>query len=357
MSNYFEYKDKLAFHPGSYIQEIIEDRGMTQEDFAKRLGTTPKTVSELVNGDISLSVDMAIKLSRLTDTSLEYWLNLQCAYDAIKAQKQSDEELELEREVFKCIEYGHFVTKYNLPACTQQIDEQIGHLRTLLGISSLSLLTRKDLAANFRGVKDGITEENTIKANIMLQIAINKALETESVKFNKEKFRKAAEYAATMTENHTDIFDELKILFKEAGVIFVMLPNVPGAKINGATKKVGPKRVLMVNDRTGYADVFWFTLFHEIGHILNGDFGVSFDNATDQQEDLANEYARNMLVPKGPYDNYIKKGNFSRDAIIDFASQIDRDPGIIAGRLISDGFVTENNISVNSLRPKYDIIV
>lgn len=33
----------------------------------------------------------------------------------------------------------------------------------------------------------------------------------------------------------------------------------------------------MVNDRRLYADSFWFTLFHEIGHILSGDYGVSFD--------------------------------------------------------------------------------
>lgn len=43
MSNYIEHKDSLAFHPGYYIEEIVDESGLTQADFAKRLGTTPKT--------------------------------------------------------------------------------------------------------------------------------------------------------------------------------------------------------------------------------------------------------------------------------------------------------------------------
>ena len=59
MSNYIEYNDKIAFHPGYYISEVIEESGLTQYDFAKRLDTTPKNISCLVNGEQSLSVDIA----------------------------------------------------------------------------------------------------------------------------------------------------------------------------------------------------------------------------------------------------------------------------------------------------------
>ena len=65
MSNYVEYSNRIAFHPGYYIKEIIDDSGLTQEDFAKRLDTTPKNLSLLVRGEQSLSVDIAKKLSRM----------------------------------------------------------------------------------------------------------------------------------------------------------------------------------------------------------------------------------------------------------------------------------------------------
>ena len=75
MSNYFEYNDKIAFHPGYYVKEIVDEYGLTQEDFAKRLDTTPKTLSKLINGEQNLSREMALKLSRLLGNSVNSWLN------------------------------------------------------------------------------------------------------------------------------------------------------------------------------------------------------------------------------------------------------------------------------------------
>lgn len=90
MSNFIEYNDKMVFHPGYYIKEIIEESGMTQEDYAKRLDTTAKNLSLLIRGEQSLSIDMAIKLSKMMDTSIAYWLNLQQAYDAVYAEAKAD---------------------------------------------------------------------------------------------------------------------------------------------------------------------------------------------------------------------------------------------------------------------------
>ena len=98
MSNYIEYNNKIAFHPGYYIKEIVEESGLTQEDFAKRLDTTPKNLSLLIRGEQSLSIDIAMKLSRMIGTSVNYWLNLQNAYDALIAEFRSEEELAEERK-------------------------------------------------------------------------------------------------------------------------------------------------------------------------------------------------------------------------------------------------------------------
>ena len=51
MSNYIEYNGKIAFHPGYYIKEIIQESGLSQKDFAYRLDTTPKNLSILVRGE------------------------------------------------------------------------------------------------------------------------------------------------------------------------------------------------------------------------------------------------------------------------------------------------------------------
>lgn len=54
----------------------------------------------------------------------------------------------------------------------------------------------------------------------------------------------------------------------------VVLPYLKNSGINGAVKKIGSRLLLMVNDRRGYADTLWFTLFHEIGHVINKDYGI-----------------------------------------------------------------------------------
>ena len=65
MSNIIEFGNKIAFHPGYYIREYIDELGMTQEEFAMRLGTTPKNISCIIRGEQSLSLEIATKLSRL----------------------------------------------------------------------------------------------------------------------------------------------------------------------------------------------------------------------------------------------------------------------------------------------------
>ena len=224
-----------------------------------------------------------------------------------------------------------------------------------MDIATLTVLKRPDMAVRFRSSAENLSEANTIKANIMMQIATNEALHADAPKFNKKDFEEAVDYALTLTESHTDFYDKIKAAFFNAGVIFVILPNISGSRINGATKKVGDNIVLMVNDRRLYADTFWFTLFHEIGHILSGDYGVSFDMEMGENEKLADEYARNRLIPSEQYDEFISHQIFSPQSIKDFSKSIHRDPGIVLGRLQKDGIVGYNDAKMNALKKQYKL--
>ncbi len=94
MSNVLEYNDKLIIHPGYYIKEIIEESGLTQDAFAKRLDMTPENLGALVWGEQALSLDIAKKLAKMLGTSVEYWLNLQTAYDAGVAESTGTNSLQ-----------------------------------------------------------------------------------------------------------------------------------------------------------------------------------------------------------------------------------------------------------------------
>ena len=355
MSNYIEYDDKIAFHPGYYIKEIVEESGLTQEDFAKRLDTTPKNLSLLIRGEQNLSIDIAMKLSRMTGTSVSYWLNLQNAYDALIAEFKSKEELAQERIIFSYLDYKYFREYFNLPDLPRKKDEQIVQVRNFLNVSTLTVFKKPDMTVSFRSATGEMSEANIIKANIMVQIATNITLETEAPKFNKSLFEEAVRYALTLTKDHSTFYPLIKEAFCKVGVIFVILPNISGSKINGATKKVGNNIMLLVNDRRLNSDTFWFTLFHEIGHIMNGDYGISFDSESGEQEEIADKYAEDMLIPCDQYQQFIAENRFDIQSIRRFAKRIDRDPGIVLGRLMNDGKVSYDDWSLNPLRHKYKV--
>lgn len=355
MSDYIEYNDKIAFHPGYYIREIVENSGLTQEDFAKRLDTTPKNLSLLIRGEQSLSIDIAMKLSRMIGTSVNYWLNLQNAYDTLIAEFKSEEELKRERKTFEYFDYKYFRDNYGLPDLPRKKNEQIKEVRRFLNVATLSVFAKRDMAVSFRSSMKEISEGNIIKANVMVQIAANKALKTEAPKFNKKRFEDAVKYALTLTKNHEEFYPLIRNSFLEAGVIFIILPNISGSKTNGATKKIGDNIMLMVNDRRLNADSFWFTLFHEIGHIVNGDYGISFEKETGEQEEAADKFAEDSLIPPERYQDFLAGKRFDLQSIKTFANQIGRDAGIVLGRLQNDGIISFDDWRMKSLRHKYRV--
>ena len=356
MSSYIEFENKIAFHPGYYIKEYIEEIGLTQEDFANRLGTTPKNISYIIRGEQSISIDIANKLSRISGTSVKYWLNLQNEYDTIVFEIKNLQEINEEREVFKSLKYSYFRDNFDLPDVPGKIDEQIKYVREFLNVSSLTVFKKKDMYVNFRKADLNQTEINTIKANIMVQIAANISLkEVDIPKYDKKSFLKAIEYALTLTKDHKEFYKIIKKEFYKCGVDLIVLPNLLGSKINGASKKIGDHVMLMVNDRNSNSDSFWFTLFHEIGHIINGDFGISFEKEEGKEEENANKFAEDKLIPSKEYDEFIKKRKFTLNSLIEFSNEINRDPGIVLGRLQKDKLISYDDWKFNSLRTKYTI--
>lgn len=356
MSNYIEYKDKIVFHPGYYIKEIVDELGLSQDDFAKRLGTTSKTLSVIINGGQRLSSGIALKLSKMLGTSVQYWLNLQSMYDAALAEMAADEELEHERAILKLLDYKYFRDHFGLPNLPRQIDEQVACLRKFLKVGSLTVLENMDLATSFRTASVERNDAMIVKANAMVQIAVNETLEVESPRYDKARFEQAVQFALTQTSNHEGFYDTVREEFRKAGVIFVVLPNLSGSKTNGATKRVNERVMLMVNDRRRSADAFWFTLFHEIGHILAGDFGVSTDEDSGAREDAADIYARNALIDPEAYQRFVDRQVFTASSIRAFAKAINRDPGIVAGRLQKDGRVSYENSACNAMKQKYKVM-
>jgi addiction module HigA family antidote len=76
-----ELKTTVAFHPGEFLLEEIEERGLKKTEFAKSIGLLPGNLSELFKGKRHINARIAVKLEITLGISAEYWLGLQSAYD------------------------------------------------------------------------------------------------------------------------------------------------------------------------------------------------------------------------------------------------------------------------------------
>jgi addiction module HigA family antidote len=82
-----------AFHPGEFLAEELEERGMTGADLARALNIPQNRISEILNGKRSISVDTALRLAQWMGSSPQYWLNLQQIYDLRIAEARVGEEI------------------------------------------------------------------------------------------------------------------------------------------------------------------------------------------------------------------------------------------------------------------------
>lgn len=353
----------MAFHPGYYIAGIIEDMGISQTEFATRLGTTGKTLSQLVNGQINLSNELAKKLSVMMGTSIELWLNLQNTYDQKVIEIEQEKELDEQDTVAKQIDYSYFEKEAGLPAVSS-IREKVLNLCKYFMISDLRILKEPDFLVNFRTGINTVEEKNIINSRAWIQTAINKAKEINTEPFDSKKLTAYLPKFREMTVQDPSVFyPRMKELFAECGVSFVLLPHLKNSGVNGAVKWINANSVVLaMNNRGLDADKFWFSLFHEIKHVLQQKIKTVFINAQgsemqDMNETLeaeADSFASSYLIPEVKLKEFAPNSFTSDNDILRFAESIGIHPGVVVGRLQHEKIIAPSR--GNSLKQKYYII-
>jgi HTH-type transcriptional regulator/antitoxin HigA len=192
-----------------------------------------------------------------------------------------------------------------------------------------------------------------------LKIGEIKASEIEVTPFDKDVFKTNLDNIRRFTLNKRNEFEpEMKRLCAMSGVILVFVPEFKKTHISGATRWLTQdKSMIIMSLRYKTNDHFWFTFFHEAAHILlHGKKDTFIDDLKgfqSKEEDEANRYSRNMLIPESEYQRFVSEHSFYRDNIISFAEKIQIHTGIVVGRLQHD-----NRIDYkwhNDLKEKFEL--
>ncbi len=126
----------------------------------------------------------------------------------------------------------------------------------------------------------------------------------------------------------------------------MILKELPGCRVNGATRWLAPdKAMIALSFRHRRNDIFWFTLFHEMCHVLRHSKKRTFIDAKDTgiAEDLeteADSYAAKVLIPPSAVARLPLVG--TPNDVKAFAAELGIAPGIIVGRMQHDGYIPHN---------------
>lgn len=275
---------------------------------------------------------------------MQTWLNLQNAYDVKVAEIAEERELEegSEKEICELIDFKYFKEKGYVPDKRYSLKEKIAELRKILGVANLENLTSFNHLVSYRNTRE-FTTKSIANSNIMLELASKKARDTTTTKLNRKKLEKSLPALRELTRQDPEVFPQrLSDILLDCGIVLVGLPALPNANLNGATKKFSNgSALLLLTDRNKVSDIFWFSLFHEIGHILENDFSSDEGNSETylRSEEQADQFAKDFLIRPEDYQDFIEKGNFDKTDIIRFAEEIDIHPSVVLGRLQNEGIL------------------
>ena len=333
----------IATPPGATVREQIVDRGMTQKEFALRMDLSEKHVSKLLNGDVQLTPNMAVRLEMVLGIPAKFWNNLEAIYREKLTRVQEEQEMEADLALAKKFPYRALVQMQWVPD-TAIPTAQVFNLRKFFEVVRLTMVmdTRITGMACRRLL---VTERSNFALVAWVQKAKLAARNRETQPIDLQGLqRDLADLRAMTTMSPDEFCQKLMNRLAARGIVLVFLPHIPGSFLHGATFHDGPKIVMGMTVRGRDADKFWFSLFHELGHVLLGHVGLA-EGTSDKDEEEANAFARDTLIPIEMYQSFTRAGNFSKKAIVQFAESIGLAPGIVLGRLQKEGLLPYNRLN------------
>ena len=337
--------------PGETIVELLEVNSMTQLDLASKTGITKKTINKIINGSAPITTATALKLEYVFDIPASFWNNLESNYRETLERKKDMESIIKDEIYLESIPYLEMSKRnWDYIEKTQDSVQRVINLRKFFSVASLSFDTELRKKMAFRKMKNDKFSFESLYCWLRYgEIQSNKGeyekFDIELLKENSKKIRMLA------NKTFLDQYDNIKKLLSECGVSLVFEPHLPNTYVNGVSyKKSTDKAIIMLSDRGRKDDILWFTLFHEIAHLIKHSKKEVFvdleESETNEVEKEADDYAKNILIPNDIYKDFIMSNYmFNEKVIKDFALKNNISTGIVVGRLQKDGLLKWNEFN------------
>jgi addiction module HigA family antidote len=341
-----------AVPPGEILAEALQDRGMSQSDLARRMDRPVKTINEIVNGKAAITPDTAIQLERATGISARLWNGLETQYREHQARQRAEAELEQYADWAKGFPVTDLVRHDVIPSSTTK-GGRVAALLSFFRTGNPSVWERQWLQPKgaYRASPSYGSSPKAVAAWLRWgEVEVEKV---ETTPFNAGRFREVVKEVRTLTrrEPFLQIIDRVTELCASAGVVLVLTPELPGTRLSGVARWLAPDRALIqLSLRHKTDDQFWFTFFHEAGHILEGDGRDYVDIADEPEtkkaldEQAADTFARNTLIRPEDWAAFVARGDVGEEAVKTFAKAQEIPAGVVVGRLHREDLLDRSHL-------------
>lgn len=326
---------------------------MSQKEFAARMDMSEKHISRLINGDVQLTPEVAVRLEVVLGVPAKFWNNLEAIYREKLVKVEAENAMEADEILAKQLPYRE-MAKFGWVPETRDSKEKVVNLRKYFEVVELSLLENNQIT-RIACRRLAVTEKSDFALLAWAQEAKIKAREVKTEPINiKELINIIPDIRLMTVMKPKDFCPKIKDMLAECGIALIFLPHLQGSFLQGASFMDGNKIVVGMTARGKDADKFWFSLFHEFAHIILGHIG-QINGTSDADENDANEWSRDILIPVADFEKFVEKSSFSESSVRSFAKQQGIAPGIVVGRLQNEGFIKHS--VMNNLKEHYEIAI
>lgn len=322
---------RWACPPGETIREAASDRGLAITDLAGSLGLSLSELDALIRGRSPITLPLAENLSAIVGASSDFWMTRDAQYHDDLRRVEADNWAQT-FPVKQMAEFG-WITK---PA---DWHEQIDACLKFFGVDEPA-----DWAARYEQPLENahFRRSPTFSPESAATTAWFRAGEAQAdtqpaARFDVDGFVDALPSLRKLTtiKRPAQFVPRLISACAEVGVRVVVVRAPKGCPISGVARSYRDQPLIQLSARHLSDDHFWFSMFHEAGHVVlhprNETYvdGLGDDPDLDTIESEANAFATKHLIPAG-----IKIGERpDKRAIIAVARANGVSPGVIVGQL------------------------
>jgi HTH-type transcriptional regulator / antitoxin HigA len=338
------YTPQEVSPPGATLRDLIEERSLSQAELARRLGRPDSAINEILGGKKEITEDTAIELERVLQVPAQFWLARESRYREYLARKRYAEGNKAHLSWVERFPLKDLQANSKLPAGRLTTSFKLGLVEPLLrffGVASPQGWEGhyQQLQAQFRRARPS-KQTDVAAISAWLRMGELKAAVLQTADYEATKLQAALPAMRALTTAKAEtIGPTLVRLCAESGVALVFVPAFTGAHVSGVARWVGGKPLIQLSLLGKWNDIFWFSFFHEVAHVLKHpnraiflDDAAAGDTVDSPEEAEANRFATDQLIPRA-HQSQLDALPLSSASVQGFARQLNLHPGIVVGQL------------------------